>query len=157
MPKNTSDSAPIARREPRVAEQPHVQRGVPDPGLVPDEEGEYRQAAERRAEHVRVHPGALVAALDDAVHEEHQAGDGGEHADEVDPPGAGVLRLGHQQRGRHHARGAERHVDQEHRAPPEVDEQQAADDGADGDADADGDGPDPDGAGRAPRGRTRWR
>ena len=62
--------------QPGVAEQLHVQRRVAEPGLVPAEQGQHRQSGDGDAEHVPVDPGALLAALDDAVHHEHQADDG---------------------------------------------------------------------------------
>ena len=151
MPKNTRPSAADRGGQPRVAEQLHVQRRVAEPGLVPGEEGQHEQARRGGAEHVPVDPGALLAALDDAVHHQHQAGDGQQHAEVVDPARARVPRLGHEQQDRDHADRGERDVDQEDRAPPEVGEQQAADDRADGHADAHGGGPDADGPGPLPR------
>src|ERR1035441_4090332 len=48
------------------SEQLHIQRGVAEPGLPPGEEGQHGESQRGGAEHVPVHPGALVAALDDA-------------------------------------------------------------------------------------------
>jgi hypothetical protein len=52
---------------------------------------------------------------------------------------------GHQRGHQGRADDGDRHVDQEHRAPPEVRQQQASEHRADGHADADGGSPDPDG------------
>ena len=108
---------------------------------------EHGQAAEQRAEHARAQPGRAVAALHDPVDQQHQAEDGAEHADVVDPARGGVAGLRHQEERGDQADGGDRDVDQEDRAPPEVGEQQAAEDRADRDADADGGGPDADGPG----------
>jgi len=92
-------------------------------------------------------PGTDVAALDDAVHQEHQARDGQQHAHVVDPAGLVITRFRHQDRRGDRADDRHRHVDEEDRTPPEVVEQGTAEDRPGGDADADRHGPQADGPG----------
>ena len=80
----------------------------------------------------QVDPGALVAALDDAVDQQHQARRWrAARRRSRSGPGSGSSTPGRAARSLPHAGGGERHVDQEDRAPPEVGQQQPADDRAD--------------------------
>ena len=93
----------------------------------------------------------MLTAVDDAVHQQAEAGDGQQHPGDVHPAGSRVAGVGYHgqhrdQPGRHH-----RYVDQEDRAPPEVFEQQPADHRSDGDAEPDGARPGTDRAGALPR------
>ncbi len=130
--------------EPPVAEQAQVEHRVAGPQLPGREqpEGEEGQAegGERRG---RRPP--LVGALDDGVHEGAQADDRQAGADQVERLLLRVLRPRDEPGAEHEGGDDHRHVDEEDRAPPEVLEQPAGGDGADGRATAGDAGPDRDG------------
>ena len=116
------------------------------PGFVPDEQRQCREARGNRPEHVRPQPGPGIAALDDPVDHQHQPGDRQQYAGVVHPARIRASGLRHQDDDRDDADCGERNVDEEDRAPPEVIQEQAADDRPDGDGHADGRRPDSDGA-----------
>src|SRR5258708_19381213 len=118
-----------------------------EPSLVPAEEDEYGRSGQCRAQHGPVDPGALLARLAAAVPQQHQPGDGQQHAHVVDPARIWVPGLRNQPGDRRDADRGNRYVDQEDRSPPEMGEQQAAHDRAEGTPDAHRHGPYPDGTG----------
>ncbi len=82
--------------------------------------------------------------LDDGPEHQPEPGDGQQRPDQVGPQRRVILGVGDQQEPGHDADHGDRHIDQEHRAPPEVDQQQAADDRAERDPDAAGARPEAD-------------
>ena len=69
MPKKSSAIDPTEADSVLFLNSRTSRLGVLDPGLVPDEQREHRQAAEDRAEHARAPPRHAVAALHDAEHD----------------------------------------------------------------------------------------
>ena len=116
------------------------------PELPQAEHGEDGEAREQRADRGRRHP-ALGRALDDAVEQAAEAGHRQPGPDRVERLGVGVLGVRHQHPAADQRRQHEGHVDQEHRPPPEVLQQEAAGHRADGGAGAGEAGPDGDGLG----------
>ncbi len=139
------------RRQPRIAEQPDIERWIRDPRLVPPETSQDGNAAGDRPQHVTADPRSGVAALDDAVHDKHEASDRQQHPEIVDLSWIQALGLRDQQQDRSYPGGRERHIDQEDRSPPEMVEQQAARDRADRNRHADCCRPDADGTSPFPR------
>ena len=93
---------------------------------------------------------AVVRALDDGVDERAQPDDRQQRADRVERRLRAVLRLRHEHPPGDQGDGDDRQVDEEHRAPPEVLEQQARGDRPDGRAAAGDAGPDGDRLGPLP-------
>jgi len=78
---------------------------------------------------------APLPRFDQAVAERRQTGARQEHADVVDPGAPGAARFGHEQGHRDQRDRDHRHVDEEHRPPPEVGEKPAAEDRPDREGD----------------------
>ena len=87
---------------------------------------------------------ADVARPNDSEHDDRDSSDRQQHADRIQATGLRVARVGNEPGHEHERDGDDRDVDEEHRAPPEVRQQQAAGDRADRDREADRAGPDPD-------------
>ncbi len=99
--------------------------------------------------------------FDDPVEDGGQADDRQAGADRVEGLGVGVLGVGDQEPAGHESGDHQRDVDEEHRSPPEVLEQEATGDRADGRPGAGQAGPEGDGlgplVGREDRGQDRQR
>jgi hypothetical protein len=129
-----------------VVEEPHVEQRGGEPELPAYEPDEHRQAAEARDRDLPA--SAVCGELLDGVDDPDHADQGEQHAQRVPRSGRRVLRLGDHLDPDHHEHRHDRQVDQEDRAPPEVLQQEPADDGSDGGArrchrspDADGEAP----------------
>ena len=112
---------------------------------LPGEEQAEDDQTDRDTDEHPVGVPARRRRLDDAPQQHGEADGGEEGTDEVEAGRGGIGGVGHQQGCGDHPDDDHRHVDEEHRAPPEVLEQQAAGDGTHGDADACYTGPYPDG------------
>jgi hypothetical protein len=101
--------------------------------------------------HTENRPKPWLATVDDAIGQGHQAGDRQQHTDQVDLSGTRVTRLRHQDGDRKQTEQHDGHVDQEDRPPPEVFEQEPAEQRADGNGQTDRAGPDADRLAALPR------
>jgi hypothetical protein len=94
---------------------------------------------------------AVDGRFDHRPQDQPDGGDRQEHPGQVATQGVGVARVRHEPPGEQRRAEGDRDVDEEHRAPPEVGEQQPADDRAEGEADTVRPGPKPDRVKRSAR------
>ena len=112
--------------EPALAQQPQRQHRLPRARLDDHERDEEHGGASQRGDDASAPPAFLVAAQQREDQQEKPA-DERELAGHVDAPGRRVLALGNGPIGHPQRDGADRHVDQEDRAPAEELGQRAAD------------------------------
>ena len=136
--------ADARRREPGVAEELDLEHRVVGVQLPGDEGADDHEGGGEGAQDAAVRP-PVARDLDDAVDQGDEAEDRQCGPDRVHPGRRGVLAVRDDEAPGDQADEDHRHVDQEHRAPPEVTEQGAAHHRADGDAEARDAGPDADG------------
>ncbi len=146
QPRQAQDGQQVGQDRPAeapAAEQPHVEQRPRHRQLAahePVERGGAQQARGERGPHEPVRGGLL-----DGVHDTDHADQGEGDAQQVPRAGVGVAGLGQQLRADDDQDGHHGQVDQEDRAPPEVLQQEPADDRADRRTGGGGGAPDADG------------
>ncbi len=113
------------RGERAVAEQPQVQQRRVEPPL-PGDERDRAPDTGQHGQH-RHHAEPVAGQRLQPVHERQDRGQRQRDARQVEPAGRGVALLGQHPRAEDEQQAHHRHAHQEHRAPPEVLQQHAAD------------------------------
>ncbi len=131
--------------ERRSGEHRDVDQRVPAAPLPAHEEDQERQTEGQRYQRDRIQEARAAAQPLDAEDDAEHPGRGHQRAQHVPRAVLAAARLGQQPAGQRQDHGHQRDVDQEDRAPPEVLDQEAADDRPGGGADRGDRGPDPDG------------
>ncbi len=121
-------------RERSGGEDAEIDEGVLDPELPPDEDRECRQARSRFGE--RPEPGPAAArGFDYGVDDRYKSSADQQRADDIERTAPGLRGLGHDPEHTGKGDHDDRDVHEEHAAPPEVSEEEAAERRADDDPD----------------------
>ncbi|ESU47490.1 Fe2+ transport system protein B [Streptomyces sp. HCCB10043] len=131
--------------EGRAGEHRDVDQRMPAALLPADEEDQERETEGQRAERDRIQEPRPAAQALDAQDDAQHPGRGHQRAQYVPRAVVPAARFGQQPAAERQDHGHQRDVDQEDRAPPEVLDQEAADDRPGGGADRGDRGPHPDG------------